>query len=84
MGLGLGLGRRMETVMRIMDAEMGRRRGTRVRALGDYIIVRRWMSCAPLSNPPAPLFVSRYEETWFDARLEVARRRPEVIAWATR
>lgn len=40
------------------DAEMGRRRGTRVRALGDYIMVRRWMSCVLSIQPPAPLFVS--------------------------
>lgn len=38
------------------DAEMGRRRGTRVRALGDYIMVRRWMSCAPLYPTPCPAF----------------------------
>lgn len=38
------------------DAEMGRRRGTRVRALGDYIMVRRWMSCVPLYPTPCPAF----------------------------
>lgn len=37
------------------DAEMGRRRG-RVRALGDYIMVRRWMSCVPLYLTPCPAF----------------------------
>lgn len=38
------------------DAEMGRRRGTRIRALGDYIMVRRWMSCVSLYLTPCPAF----------------------------
>lgn len=68
-GIGTADGDGDENNGRNAEAEMGRRRGTRVRALGDYIMARRWMSCVLSIQPPAPLFVSRYEETWFDARL---------------